>query len=96
MERFKNEKEVRDFFKSEMFKFSIFYDGILEMETVRSIQIEGNYVSFKVSLFPNGDPYFCYDSLDNMLGDMQIYEVVATEGLTDEPVELYCQPYLGK
>jgi hypothetical protein len=96
MEKFKNEKEVRDFFKSEMFKFFIFYDGILEMETLRSILIDGNYISFRVSLFPNDEPFLCYDTLDNMLDNMQIFEVMATEGLEDKPVELYFQPYLGK
>lgn len=86
MKRFKNEKEVREFFGSTTLKFQIICDGVAEFETVKPMRLDdGNYATFKVSVFPDDNPFSAYDALDDLLGSCQIFEVLNV----DEDVILY-------
>ena len=84
MESFKTEKQIRDYFKSIVFEFEIMCDGVADYKTVLPLLIDGNYQHFKVSLFPNENPFCKYDCLDGLLGAMQIFEVYLLNATTNE------------
>ena len=89
MEQFKDDQEVKEFFKSEIFKFEIICDNVAQFKTVRPIEIDGNYTDFQVSTYPESKPFMCYDSLDDLMGDMKIFEVYSINTFTNEHKPLY-------
>ena len=90
MKQFKNEKEVRDFFGSTTLKFHFMCDGVAEFKTVRQMLVNHQYKDFKVSLFPDDNPFGAYDSLDDLLSVCQIFEVEDLE----TGIILYHQKYI--
>jgi hypothetical protein len=87
--KFKNEKEIKDFFKNTMFKFDIVCDGIANYKTLNPFLYDGTYIHFEISFFIEDKPFLCYDNLSNFLSDMQIFEVNSEIG------EHYHQKYIN-
>jgi len=90
MRKMKTEKEVREFFGSTTLKFELMCDGVADFNTVSLINDNGDYKHFKISLFPNDNPFGAYESLDNLLSVMQIFEVL---DLSNKEV-IYHQKYI--
>ena len=86
--KFKNKQEIKNFFKGTMFKFDIVSDGIANYKTINPILYNGNYIEFIISFFVEDKPFICYDDLDGLLNDLQIFEVKSVIG------EHYFQQYI--
>ena len=89
----KTEKDIREHFSGVALQFQIFYDGIVEYTTVMPTNIEGEYYSFKICLFPEDNPFFTFDEVNGLLGVMQIFEVSALDSKGKETHTLYSNKY---
>jgi len=94
MKKFKTEKEIKEFFGSELFGFEIMCDGVIEYKTLRPIKLDSGFMDFKISFFPEDKPFFKNDCLNSLLGDMQIFEVICIDTSTNVKTELYFQQFI--
>ena len=76
-EKFKCEKEIRDFFGSEVFKFHILDNGVAEFETVKTMWDGDDMIEYRVELFVGIHSFRSYDTFNELLEPMQIYKVSA-------------------
>ena len=75
IERFKCEKEIRDFFGGEVFKFQCLVEGIAEFETVKTMWHQEQMIDYRIELFIDHNSFLNYDTLDGLLEPMQIFRV---------------------
>ena len=94
MEQFKNENEIKDFFGGTVFQFQIISDGVAEFRTVKPIKIKDEYCNFLISIFPDENPFTIFDSLDDLMGASQIFEVHKIDMWTGESENIYHQKYI--
>ena len=83
MEKFKNRKEVEEYFLSEMFKFTYMSDNMISFETLSPHFIDENFYDFELMFYyDNGKSFFDYSSFDSWLDAFQLSRLtlIPTDG----------------
>lgn len=92
---FKNEQEVKEYFKKEVFKFTFMSDNTIFFKSLNPIFIDMNLVSFTLSFYYEkyGD-FFDFSNLDDLLGKFQICDVVCQSKETIEFSTMFFSKYV--
>jgi len=93
---FKNEEEIKQFFKGQTLKFSFKSEGTMFFETLYPQMIGDELLMFQISFYENENDYFCYSSLDGengWLDKFQIAEVQSISEIDKSHTDLYFRMY---
>lgn len=91
---FKNREEVEKFFLNEYFVFSFTTDGTIYFNTIRPINLGGEYFNFELSFYyEDGKSFFNYCSFTDWLDQFQLSEVVKINEIDNSREILYFKKY---
>ena len=93
---FKNEEEVKQFFKGQTLKFTFKSDGQIFFETLYPNTIGGNLFIFQLSFYENENDWFCYSALDGENGWLDRFQIAQVDSISEvdkSHTELYFRQY---
>lgn len=93
---FKNEEEVKQFFKGQTLKFTFKSEGIIFFETLYPNIIGDGLFLFQLAFYDNANDFFCYSSLDGengWLDNFQISEVTSISEVDGLHEKMYFKQY---
>ena len=93
---FKNEEEIKQFFKGQTLKFTFKSEGQIFFETLYPMSIGDELTIFQLSFYDNQNDFFCYSSLsgeNGWLDKFQIANINSISEVDNSNTELYFSTY---
>ena len=92
---FKNRKEVEDYFKNEVFKFSFMGGSMMCFDSLKPVFIDDELFSFKLDFYyENGNDFFDYSSFSDWLDGFQLSSVTCISEETHESQVMFFSQYV--
>ena len=91
---FKNENEIKAFFKNEMLKFSLMADNAMLFETLAPIRLGDVFYNFEFAFYyEDCEQFFCYQSAKDLIEDFKIQDVQAISIDDNSRTQMFFQTY---
>jgi len=93
---FKNETEIKQFFKGQTLKFTFKSGGQIFFETLYPNTIGGELFIFQLSFYENENDWFCYSALEGENGWLDKFQIAQVDSVSEvdkKHKELYFTTY---